>query len=257
MRVRICGGLILAVVGGITLSAAGQVDGVRTTGSAGRVARPARLPYTAEFKTTHVQTLANGSTITRETTEVLARDSQGRTLNSSTSTPQAEGQAVHTDVNINDPVAHTHTYWSTLAKRVTVRILQDPGAQQSSTCASSIVTPVVQSETVQRQNPTMEDLGKQTFLGVEAKGHRSTWTTPAGEIGNSEPLVRVNEVWFSTTPGLPGINVRQMVDDPRTGKTTRELVKFTPGEPDATLFQPPQEFEVVTQEEHDEVRCPQ
>jgi len=31
-------------------------------------------PYTAEFRITHVQTLANGATITRETKEVLARN---------------------------------------------------------------------------------------------------------------------------------------------------------------------------------------
>jgi hypothetical protein len=41
------------------------------------------------------------------------------------------------------------------------------------------------------------------------------------------------------------------------GKTTRELVSFTEGEPDAALFQAPADYEVVTQETHDEVRCPQ
>jgi len=37
---------------------------------------------------------------------------------------------------------------------------------------------------------------------------------------------------------------------------TRELVKFTQGEPDAALFQPPSDYEVVTQETHEEFRCP-
>jgi hypothetical protein len=112
-------------------------------------------------------------------------------------------------------------------------------------------------QTSQRQKPVTEELGIQTFQGVEAQGHRSTWTIPAGEIGNSEPLMRVDEVWFSTTLGLSGINMHQVNDDQQYGKTTREMVKFTQGEPDASLFQPPQDYEVVTQETHDEVRCPQ
>src|SRR5271165_17909 len=100
--------------------------------------------------------------------------------------------------------------------------------------------------------PVVEDLGKQTFQGVEAQGRRTTWTIPAQSIGNSDDLVRNDEAWFSTTPGLAGINLRQVSDDPQSGRTTRELVKFTQGEPDAALFQPPADFEVVTQETREE-----
>ena len=41
-------------------------------------------PYTAEFKIATAQTLANGTTITRESKVVMARDSQGRTMNANT-----------------------------------------------------------------------------------------------------------------------------------------------------------------------------
>jgi hypothetical protein len=84
----------------------------------------------------------------------------------------------------------------------------------------------------------------------------TAWTIPARTIGNSDDLVRTDEVWFSTTPGLSGFNVRQVYDDPQSGRMTRELVKFTQGEPDAALFQAPADFEVVTQETHEEFRCP-
>ena len=40
--------------------------------------------FTVELKTTNVQVLADGTNITRETTEVRAEDSQNRTLNSHT-----------------------------------------------------------------------------------------------------------------------------------------------------------------------------
>ena len=88
------------------------------------------------------------------------------------------------------------------------------------------------------------------------QGRRVTHTYPAGSIGNSEELVRTDETWFSTTPGLNGILVRQVNDDAQMGKITREMVKFTPGDPDPASFQPPADYEVVTQETHDEVRCP-
>jgi hypothetical protein len=104
--------------------------------------------------------------------------------------------------------------------------------------------------------PVAEDLGKQTFQGVEAHGQRNVWTIPARTIGNSDDLVRTDEVWFSTTPGYTSLNVRQVYDDPQTGRTTRELVKFIQGEPDAALFQPPADYEFVTQETHEEFRCP-
>jgi len=38
---------------------------------------------------------------------------------------------------------------------------------------------------------------------------------------------------------------------------TRELVRFTQGEPDAALFQQPDGYEVVVKETRDEVHCPQ
>jgi len=256
MRKFVSGMLMLAAGASWALSAAGQA----ATGSAGvagpgRLIRPARLPYTAEFKTTRVQTLADGSTITRETTEVLARDSQGRTLNSSSSTTMGDEPKEYTNVNVQDPVAKTHTFWSVPGQRVTVSNPGD-GGMTLPDCSASMQAQMARSQGGQAEKPKAEDLGKQTFQGIEARGHRTTWTYPPGLVGNTDLLVHSSEIWFSTTPGLEGINVRQVSDDPRSGKETRELVGFTQGEPDAALFQPPQDYVVQTQETHSEVRCP-
>jgi hypothetical protein len=261
MRGRIYGILTLAAVAGFALSAAGQIAETQLSGVGTRAAAPAtnrqagRLPYTAEFRITHVQTLADGSTITRETSEVRARDSQGRTLNTSSTTPATDDQTVHSSVNINDPVAHTHTWWAVPGQRVTVSNMPDPGSAHAA-CAGTNVAAMPRATVDPRTKPVVEDLGKQTFQGVEAQGHRSSWTIPARTMGNSDDLVRTDEAWFSTTPGLTGVNVRQVYDDPQSGRTTRELVKFTQGEPDAALFQPPADYEVVTQETREEFRCP-
>jgi hypothetical protein len=257
MSGRICGSLMLAAVAGLALSAMGQEAPVRQirVSPAGNGAHHAQLPYTAEIKTTRVQTLADGSTITHVTNEVMARDSRGRTMSIVSSTSGSEDQVLHSSVNVNDPVARTHTYWFVPGQRVTMTNEPELGSVRSS-CGGSNLAPMMQVAAEPRAKPVNEDLGVQTFEGIEAHGHRTTTTFAAGAIGNSDPVVRTYEVWFSTTPGLSGINVRQVNDDPQTGRSTRELVKFTQGEPDAAMFQPPQDYETVTQETHDEVRCP-
>jgi hypothetical protein len=256
MRGRIFRILTLAAVAGWSLSVAGQIsDTGGKAVSPGNGGHATRLPYTAEFRITHVQTLADGSTITRETTEIYARDSQGRTFNMSSSTPATDEQLAHSSVNINDPVAHTHTWWSVPGQRVTVTNMPEMASARA-TCAASSLAAMPQPTADPRMKPLTEDLGKQTFQGVEARGRRTAWTIPARTIGNSDDLVRTDEVWFSTTPGLTSINVRQVYDDPQSGRMTRELVKLIQGEPDPALFQPPADFEVVTQETHEEFRCP-
>ena len=257
MRVRMYGVLTLAALAGLALSAAAQVDENRAkTTTTGNLAHAAPQPYTAEFRITRVQTLADGSTITHKSTETVARDSQGRWMSATTTIPISEDQAPHTNVNVSDPVAHTHSSWAVPGQRAMVVNLPGRGASPSS-CAAVTLPRALQPAESERIESTTEDLGTRTYQGVEAKGRRTTRTIPAGEIGNSDQLIRTFEVWHSTTPGLEGIVVRQVSEDPLTGNMTRELVKLTPGEPDSALFQPPQDYEVVTQEVHDEVRCPQ
>lgn len=257
MRGPIFGVLMLTSVAGSVLPAASQSPAViqQRAVATGSASQPARLPYTAEFKTTRVQTLGDGSTITHESTQVLARDSQGRIYNLSSSMSQNEDQTVHTTVNIDDPAAKTHTFWFVPGQRVTVISQIDPGAMSAS-CGATNLVPAAQTTEEHTVKPTREDLGKQTFQGLEARGHRTTTSYPAGAIGNSAPQLSTSEVWFSSTPGLSGINVHQVNDDPQAGKTTRELVKFTQGEPDLSLFQPPDGYETLVQETHGEVRCP-
>ena len=68
--------------------------------------------YTAEFKTTPVQTLANGTKITRESTEERAVDSQQRTLNTRTEAPFSVDQTPFTWGNVNDPVENAQITWN-------------------------------------------------------------------------------------------------------------------------------------------------
>ncbi|MGA2890083.1 MAG: hypothetical protein ABSE51_18710 [Terracidiphilus sp.] len=247
MRGSIHGVLLLAA--GLALPVAGQVQGrLAANVELGNSAHVARLPYTAEYKITRVRTLSDGSTITQESTELVAHDSQGRRMTSTTTTPVSGDQTPQmsrTHVMVFDPVAHTNINWSTPGQKATVMAMSSPLAGrgcQSTALASS------PSAVTARPKPTVEDLGIETIQGIEAHGRRTTWTTPAGTIGNSEPLVHTTELWMATAPGLRGLVAREVNDDPQSGKMTRELMNFSQAEPDASAFQPPAGYEIENKE---------
>jgi hypothetical protein len=228
------------------------------------------LPYTAEFKITDMQTLANGTNITRESTVIQARDSQLRTVSSTTGIQPYGDRTLRTMVNVHDPVAGTQSSWDSQSRKA--KVIKMPSPEEQHGCwqtpsgtfrqtwgASPLNRPAAQSVVKgvssisapglplqpQRLKPVMEDLGTMTIEGVEARGQRWTTTIPVGAIGNDQPLVSTQENWFAM--GL-GLNVRALRDDPQQGKQSTELVKLDQGDPDPALFQPPEGYEVVTEE---------
>jgi hypothetical protein len=86
---------------------------------------------------------------------------------------------------------------------------------------------------------TREDLGRQTIEGVNAAGTRTTWTIPAGAIGNLQPIRIVSEQWMS--PDLR-ILVLTKHSDPRTGENTYRLQNIVRAEPDRSLFTVPADY---------------
>jgi hypothetical protein len=227
------------------------------------------LPFTAEFKATMVQVLASGATISTESTRTQARDGQGRYYEANTGMPQG-GRPQITNFHISDPVAGTETRWDSQRKKATVYQLppedQRHGCWQSESGISKWSYPLTPEQRAAEKAPEVsapvtmptfsghqvhENLGTDVIQGLQVHGSRTTFTTPAGQAGNDQPLVRTSEAWYSDEYRL---QARWINDDPQQGKTTRELVGFTPGEPDPSLFQPPQGYEVVTEELH-QVAC--
>jgi hypothetical protein len=228
-------------------------------------------PYTAEFKVTQVQTLANGTTITHESKNIMAHDSAGRFMSSSTrESPGMTGQPF-TSGSARDPVASTNTHWNSQTK--TAIVVRYPPKDQQHGCWSSEAgnytaaydgsqlalpsTAAAQisgshAQALQRRSTT-EDLGTINILGIEGHGIRITTTIPAGQVGNDQPIIVTNETWGAK--GL-GFALRTVTDDPRSGTTTNELVNLTRGDPDPALFQPPEGYEVKTEELH-QVPCAQ
>lgn len=233
-----------------------------------------RPPYTAEFKITSVQTLANGTTVTRESTETEAQDSQGRHMHALTDITPQLGRAPGTFVNANDPVDGAQSTWDSRTKKA--RVIKLPPQDERHGCwaneagnfrmswpdgprpippagsaSSAVAAEMGVMLPAKLPKPEIVDLGTSTIDGLEAHGRRFTTTIQAGEMGNDEPIVTTREVWTSTEMQWP---VREVTDDPRSGKRTRELVDFAPGEPDPTTFQPPEGYDVTTEELH-QVTC--
>ena len=230
-------------------------------------------PFTAEFKTTTLQTLADGTTITREVTEIQARDSEGRSMRSTTG-PMIGGEgASPTQTTVNDPVGGVQSNWNSRTRKA--QVVRMPPLDQRHGCWATesgnyrsswfegprpgkpapngtVLSDGSTLVPAQRSTPQVEDLGTTTIQGIEVHGKRLTRTTPAGQMGNDKPIVSVTEYWSSAQFGL---TLREITDDPRIGKRTRELTSITTGEPDPSVFEPPEGYE-VTEETMHQVECP-
>jgi hypothetical protein len=237
-------------------------------------------PYTAEFAITAVKTRADGTTITQESTEVIARDARGRTLTSITTVPAAGNDSPATKFRVFDPVNRVNSNWDSVSSvaRVVKRPSPTPGGAScwietpdnasrgsnaggpSTIKANPVVSPptgltavINKNSTPPHVKTTVEYLGTETIDGWTARGSRVTQTTSSDATGNDEPSVSTRESWQANANGI-GLTIREIDDDPQNGKRTTELVKFSLGEPDPATFQPPQGYETAT-EEMREVPC--
>jgi len=207
-------------------------------------------PYTATWKTTRVQTLANGVTITQESTGKEARDSSGRTYHENQAeTPFGfEGQsAAFSYFHVFDPATRVSINWSSNSKEATVYHMPDPvqARQAPPPAANSAATVApVRIPRPARPGGETQNLGTKTINGIDAQGSRTTQTFPAGSFGNDQPLTVTHEMWMS--PELR-VAVLQIDDDPRTGVRTTELTDIERGEPDPALFQPPEGYTIKDQ----------
>jgi len=103
-------------------------------------APPKPLSFTAEIKIHSVQTLGDGTTITHDSKELHARDSQGRFLTSRTGNPFSFGNPAFgnpaedaiTTANANDPVDGTQSLWDSRSKKA--RVLKMPPRDQQHGC---------------------------------------------------------------------------------------------------------------------------
>lgn len=85
------------------------------------------------------------------------------------------------------------------------------------------------------------DLGTREFDGVKAEGKMRSYEIPAGELGNRNPIVVTDEIWYA--PDLQ-VTVYSKHSDPRSGDYVYRLEGIKRAEPDAALFAVPSDYQV-------------
>lgn len=256
MRGNSCGVLALVAVASLTIPVVCQVSASQTAATANsRISPPARLSYMAEYKIQRVQTLASGTSITHESKVITARDAQGRQMTATKVSPTSAAKEPIIHFQVFDPMDHITFTWSFPGQKVTRMAVPFYGAIQSS-CGFAVARVQSLDCATGATKETVEELGTKTIQGVEARGSRTSWTTPAEYIGKHKghkPQVCATEVntielWKAIAPGLTGLVVRQVSENAYSGKMSKELVKFSQGEPDAAVFRPPSDYEIVNRE---------
>ncbi|MGB8031510.1 MAG: hypothetical protein WCF30_17810 [Terracidiphilus sp.] len=207
----------------------------------------------AEFKTTQTRTLGDGSTVTHETSEIVAVDSQGRRMIATATVPSPGDQRPETRFTVVDPVTHTRINWTSPGKEAMVSAIPISAASQSSCGWVSFSIGVIERPGKKAKAPrvktAVEDLGMETIQGVKARGRRTTTTTTwAGPKRRMQAQVSRFEIWRAVAPELRGLLAREVSDDPQQGKMTKELVQFRQAKPDPSIFQLPPGYEVVNRE---------
>jgi hypothetical protein len=232
-------------------------------------------PYSADAVTQMVQTLADGNRIIREGKAQISRDSKGRIR-------REEGMAMlgpfvnapangMRNVQISDPSTGTMIMLDMSSKTAhkmpaPPRMLLKHKIAQGGANVDHFETAVpagvargvahgagglggVYMErrvaafgAMRMADPTIEPLGSQFMEGVTADGTRTTFTIPAGQIGNELPISIVSERWMS--PELKVLVMSRQLD-PRFGETTYRLTNISRAEPAPELFEIPHDFTVV------------
>jgi len=230
-------------------------------------------PYSGEEVSETVQTLADGTHITRTNPATkVYRDSLGRTRTErqmfrAPAIPGASAVDSPIIVEITDPVAHARYTLDTQNKvahrqELSIAGVRPPviaGAITRTPIAGSTVTmsgvgaaggkisaPLTtvagQATDVLRPKMTTEKLGTQTIEGLPTEGMRHTRTLPVGSEGNDRELTITDDMWMSTDLK---VRVLSEMNDPRNGKHTQKLINISRSEPDPSLFQPPPDYTVV------------
>ena len=88
---------------------------------------------------------------------------------------------------------------------------------------------------------TTASLGTKAFDGVKAEGKQTTWTIPAGQVGNRAPINVTSETWYA--PDLQ-VTVYTRYNDPRTGESIYRLAAIKRAEPSSDLFKVPADYKV-------------
>lgn len=199
-------------------------------------------PYSATVTEERAQTLAGGNAIHVTTTAQVARDSQGRTYSRETIGRGMFGSSgdQKTVIFISDTTSN-YTYTLHPDTKTAVRRIMKirPGNPPE---AAADGPPDRFRSRAGETNPNVKiTTTAGTYQGLDVEIKTITRTIPAGEIGNSQPIVSTTTIYYS--PALQTV-VYSTRNDPRFGESKMSLSNISRSEPDPKLFVVPSDYRV-------------
>ena len=235
-------------------------------------------PYSAEVVTDHTQSLPDGNRIVEHTSGRVYRDKEGRVRR------EEDRPSGNPTISIVDPVAgvsyaldpEKRIAWKTpvqaginiMSKLDAIRpeagVRRRTGDGPEPPMVGGVVEMRPKEGGVPGRVETMsvettggfvtmrrfpaggeqhkeEALPSRVMEGVRVEGVRTTRTIAAGAIGNEWPITSVSEEW--TSPDLQVLVLTER-KDPRNGDSSYRLQRIVRGDPAASLFQVPSDYEV-------------
>lgn len=252
MRIKAAGLLCLtSVLGWAQFAQRVQQDGDTVTVTMGAPMLQAipgirGAPYSADRASEHTQTLADGTHLTQTSpTQHIYRDSLGRTREERPLLAlPGQGKDWPMLAVIRDPVAgfiYVLDDQNRIAHRYTMTPAPVGGAGMGARPATKRAEPDPNAPT-----QSIEKLGTQEMEGLTVEGTRFSTTYPAGSQGNDRPMTNSGETWRSTDLRLV---VLSKFSSARNGDNTTRLTNISRAEPDAALFAPPPDYQMVDEKD--------
>ena len=194
-----------------------------------------KAPLSATVETEWTRYLENGARMVLKNRRLIARDSLGRVFQERR-TFVTDGSPVPSQVwrtELAEPQTHTVAYCDTRSRVCELHRYVGPPSQ-----------PVASAGAVAKVTNSLvrEDLGVQTFNGLDLIGTRETQTLGLTATGSDRPLAVVKEFWYSKELGLNVITKR---NDPRSSAEVFTVTDIHPTEPDRSLFVLPADARIV------------
>lgn len=189
-------------------------------------------PFTATLNTTWLKRLGDGTEITLKNHRKISRDTLGRIFQERRVLLPDDGKSESpvSQIEISDPVKHELYICMPSEHVCELEVLALPEGSDPSLLGKKPA------------GPGVEELGKQTILGLETIGTRQVRVIETGAIGNNQPLLIRREFWYS--PQL-GINLLSTREDPRFGTQKFEIADLVLDAPDTRLFEPPTDATIL------------
>ena len=199
------------------------------------------VPYSALGTSETVITLPDGSRVVRQNIIRQWRDSDGRTRSEISLTTIGGSLPVelNTKVTVIDDPAAGERYMLRPGEKVAVTMPIVACRPDANSLEPDLTVGPPRPSNLPMTVSAPVTLGKRKVDGETVAGRRIEATIPAGAMGNSKPIRMSAEQWY-------GMDLQVVVEatyrDPRTGETRYRLSHIERAEPDAALFQVPDNY---------------